>query len=82
MDVIKILAKEYGYKVIDLYNSNILDSHDANVVADYIPDGVHGNQEGYQIMAEHFASELVQYYEGKETAGTETVSENSVDSDA
>lgn len=65
VDVIKTLAHEYGYGVIDLYNSNILDSHDANVVADYIPDGVHGNRDGYQIMAEHFASELVQYYEEK-----------------
>lgn len=62
-DTIKGMAKEYGYEVIDLYNSNILDSHDANVVADYMPDGVHGNHDGYQILAEHFASELVQHYE-------------------
>lgn len=77
VDVIIALAKEYDYGVIDLYNSNILDSHDANVIADYVPDGVHGNHEGYQIMAEHFAAELVQYYEEPEE--TESVSENSVD---
>lgn len=80
VDVIKTLAKEYDYELIDLYNSNILDSHDANVVADYIPDGVHGNHDGYQIMAEHFASELVQHYE-EENVEKETVSENDADSD-
>lgn len=60
-DVIRTLAQEYGFHVVDLYNSNILDSHDADVVAEYMPDGVHCNQEGYQILAEHFAAELVRH---------------------
>lgn len=63
VDVILALAKEYGFSVIDLYNSNILDSHDADIVANYIQDGVHANHEGYQLMAEHFAAELIRYYE-------------------
>ncbi|MDE5599068.1 MAG: SGNH/GDSL hydrolase family protein, partial [Lachnospiraceae bacterium] len=67
VEVIKTLAKEYDFELIDLYNSNILDSHDANVIAEYMPDGVHGNHEGYQILAEHFASEIVQYYNEDET---------------
>lgn len=81
VDVILTLAGEYDYGVIDLYNSNILDSHDANIVADYIPDGVHGNHDGYQIMAEHFASELIQHYEEKEeeTEASASVSENNAD---
>ena len=79
VDVIIALAKEYNYHVIDLYNSNILDSHDANVVAEYVPDGVHGNHAGYQIIAEHFAAELVQFYEEKGTAQPLVVSGNSVD---
>ena len=62
VDAMKALAKEYGIEVIDLYNSNILDSHDANVIAEYMPDGVHGSQEGYQVLAEHFAGEIVKYY--------------------
>ena len=62
VEVIKTLAKEYDFELIDLYNSNILDSHDANVIAEYMPDGVHGNHEGYQILAERFAAEIVQYY--------------------
>ena len=28
-----------------------------------MPDGVHGNVAGYQIMAEHIASEIIQMIE-------------------
>ena len=63
VDVILRMAQEYDFGLIDLYNSNLLDSHDANIVAEYMPDGVHGNHDGYRILAEHFAAELVRYYE-------------------
>ena len=62
VDVIRTIAAEYDIKVIDLYNSNILDSSDSNVAAHFMPDGVHGNKEGYQVLAEHFAAEIVKYY--------------------
>ena len=58
-DAILTLSAAYGFETIDLYNSNILDSHDADIVADYMPDGVHCNKEGYRILAEHIAAELV-----------------------
>ena len=58
VNVILELSGEYGYPVIDLYNSNILDSHDVDIVTGYVPDGVHPNEEGYQILAEHIAAEL------------------------
>lgn len=73
VDVILTLAKEYDYEVIDLYNSNILDSHDVDIVEEYVPDGVHANQEGYRIMAEHFAAELIRYYEDEDEQGLRTV---------
>lgn len=73
VDVILKLAKEYDYRVIDLYNSNILDSHDVDIVEDYVPDGVHANIEGYRILAEHFAAELIQYYEDEDGQGLQTV---------
>lgn len=63
VDVILTLAAEYGFPVIDLYNANILDSHDPDVVAAYLPDGVHGNEAGYRILAEHIAAELIRHYE-------------------
>lgn len=81
VDVILALAREYDYEVIDLYNSNILDSHDANVVAEYIPDGVHGNHDGYQIMAEHFAAEIIEHYEKIDESDAEAESKEGNGSD-
>ena len=63
---IKQLAEEYEIPVIDLYNSNILDTHDAAVIYNYMPDGVHGNADGYNILAEHFAAELIKIYENEQ----------------
>ncbi len=63
VNVILTLSAEYDYHVIDLYNSNILDSHDADIVSDYVPDGVHASKEGYRILAEHIAAEVVRSYE-------------------
>lgn len=65
-DMILTLSAAYDFQVIDLYNSNILDSHDADIVADYMPDGVHANRAGYRILAEHIAAELVRSYEESE----------------
>ncbi|MCR4787390.1 MAG: hypothetical protein K5888_02285 [Lachnospiraceae bacterium] len=59
------LAEEYGFDVIDLYNSNFFDSHDAEIVSDYIPDSVHPNEEGYDIFARHVAAELIRLEERK-----------------
>lgn len=64
--VMKQLAAEYGIPVIDLYNAGILDSHDAAVIHGFVPDGVHGNEMGYQILAEHIAAELIKLHEGEE----------------
>lgn len=66
VNVILTLSAEYDFDVIDLYNSNILDSHDADIVADYMPDGVHANKAGYRILAEHIAAEVVRSYEEEE----------------
>ena len=64
----KALAEEYEIEVIDLYNSNILDTHDAAVIYNYMPDGVHCNPDGYTLLAEHLAAELIRLYQEKETA--------------
>ena len=69
MNAIKYLAKEYEIPVIDLYNSNILDTHDAAVIYNYMPDGVHCNPSGYTILAEHFAAELIKIYEQENNNG-------------
>lgn len=74
-DAIKALAAEYDIDVIDLYNSNILDTHDSQIISAYMPDGVHGNPGGYQILAEHFASGLIRIMES-DALYEETVSGN------
>lgn len=78
-DAIKQLATEYDIDVIDLYNSNILDTHDAQVISAYMPDGVHGNPAGYQVLAEHIAGEIIRIMERDALYGKgSTVSGNSV----
>ena len=63
VDSMIVLAKEYEFDVIDLYDSNLLDSHDAAVISNYMPDGVHCNPDGYQILAEHIAADLIRLQE-------------------
>ena len=62
----KSLAAEYEVPVIDLYNANLLDTHDAAVIYNFMPDGVHGNGAGYEILAEHMAAEIIGLYEEME----------------
>lgn len=63
VNTMKALAEEYGIEVIDLYNSNILDTHDAAVIYNYMPDGVHCNPDGYTLLAQHLAAELIRLYQ-------------------
>lgn len=57
------IASEYSFEVIDMYNNNILNSHDRQVNEEFIYDGIHGNEAGYRIIAEHIASEIIQRIE-------------------
>ncbi len=59
---IEILSKEYGFEYIDLYHTGFLDTYDENVVREFVPDTTHGNHEGYRVLAERFASEILKYY--------------------
>ena len=67
VNIMKQLAAEYEIPVIDLYNSNMLDTHDAAVIYNYMPDGVHCNPDGYMVLAEHMAAEVIRLYENNET---------------
>ena len=46
-----------------MYNNNILNTHDKDIVENFMPDGIHGNEEGYRIIAEHIASQIIQRIE-------------------
>lgn len=65
-DAVKALGEEYEISVIDLYSSNLLDSHDAAVIYNYMPDGVHCNQQGYKVLAGEIAAKLIILYEMQE----------------
>ncbi len=69
VDSMITLAREYEYDVIDLYDSNLLDSHDAAVISNYMPDGVHCNPDGYQILAEHIAADLIRLQNSSDGEG-------------
>ena len=62
-EAINEVAPAYEFEVIDFYNNNILNSHDKDVNEQFMPDGIHGNAEGYRIMAEHIASQIIQRIE-------------------
>lgn len=62
-EAINTIAPEYGFDVIDLFNNNILNSHDPDINALYVYDGIHCNKEGYRILAEHVASWIIQRIE-------------------
>ncbi len=62
-EAINVIAPTYGFEVIDMYNNNILNSHDPDINAQYVYDGIHCNKEGYKIMAEHVASQIIQRIE-------------------
>lgn len=69
--VMKQLGEEHGIPVIDLYNSNFLDTHDAAVIHALMPDGVHGNETGYRMLAQHIVAQLIliEEEEGVEAVG-------------
>jgi len=62
-EAINTIAPHYGFEVIDMYNNNILNSHDPDVNAQFVYDGIHCNKEGYRIIAEHIASQIIQRIE-------------------
>ncbi len=62
-EAINTIVPAYGFEVIDMYNNNILNTHDPQINAQFMPDGIHGNAEGYRIIAEHIASEIIQRIE-------------------
>lgn len=62
-EAINAIVPAYGFEVIDLYNNNILNSHDKAVNEQFVPDGIHMSPEGYRILAEHIASQIIQRIE-------------------
>ncbi|MBO4988566.1 MAG: SGNH/GDSL hydrolase family protein [Lachnospiraceae bacterium] len=62
-EAINAIVTSYEFDVIDMYNNNILNTHDEKVRELLVPDGIHPNEEGYRIIAEHIASQIIQRIE-------------------
>lgn len=54
------IAPAYGFEVINMYDNNLFNSHDTQVNQNLIPDGVHANELGYEMMAQYLASQIIQ----------------------
>lgn len=62
-EAINAIVTSYDFDVIDMYNNNILNTHDEKTRELLVPDGIHPNEEGYRIIAEHIASQIIQRIE-------------------
>ena len=51
VDALKTVCANYGVSVIDLYTECSLDPADASVRSAYIPDGLHPNAAGHELVA-------------------------------
>ena len=61
MNPIRIMAQRNGYPVIDIYNTGLMDTHDADTAENFLSDWIHPNDAGYQILGEHIAAEILLY---------------------
>lgn len=63
--VMKNMAAEYGFNVIDLYGVGFMDSTDKETSKGYLKDALHPNDEGSRVLGEHIAAELSLYFSQK-----------------
>ena len=63
MEPQRILAERYGYRVIELYNTGFM-SMNGKGNEYFFKDTIHPNIEGYRVLGEHIAAEILLYYLG------------------
>lgn len=62
MEIQEDYAKEFGFHVIDLFDSGFLNSRDSDISSRWVPDGIHPNDDGNKMLAERIVSEIYQSY--------------------
>lgn len=65
-DMLRTLVNDYGYHLIELYDTGFMDCTDTATSYRYTADGLHPSDEGYRILGEHIAAELSIYYSQKQ----------------
>lgn len=66
MDMLRKMVNEYGYHLIELYDTGFMDCTDAATSSTYTADGLHPADSGNRILGEHIAAELSLYYSQKQ----------------
>ena len=61
VNALKTVCAKNGVSVIDLYTECALDPTDATVRAEYMPDGLHPNAKGHEVIAEIIESHIRDY---------------------
>ena len=64
MEPQRILAERNGYHIIELYNTGFMSMQDSDITSRFFADTIHPNNEGYQLLGEHIAAEILLYYLG------------------
>lgn len=59
MNTLNDYSNELGIEVIDLFHSDYLNSVDVEVKQNYMPDGIHPNDAGNNLLAKKIAVELI-----------------------
>ncbi|MDE7267525.1 MAG: SGNH/GDSL hydrolase family protein [Lachnospiraceae bacterium] len=66
MDAEKKLAKEFGFHVIDLYDTGFMDCSSKEASNYFLSDGLHPKDNGSIFLGDHIAAELSLYFGQKE----------------
>jgi len=61
VNALKTVCDNYGVTVLDLYSECTLDPTDASVRLEYMPDGLHPNANGHEILAKIMESHIKEY---------------------
>ena len=61
VDAIKTVCAKNGVSVLDLHTECTLDPSDEEVRSEYMPDGIHPNADGHELIAEIIASHIRGY---------------------
>ena len=61
VDAIKTVCAKNGVSVLDLHTECTLDPSDVEVRSEYMPDGIHPNADGHELIAEIMASHIRGY---------------------
>lgn len=62
LDMLRKVVNDYGYHLIELYDTGFMDCTDSATSNTYTADGLHPADSGNRILGEHIAAELSLYY--------------------